>query len=348
MPNTRGQLHGGKVVLPSSRSFRRMDEAADVHATDKQTLLAPVQPVRPRDGWPGNVMRVQWHALNVLQGEIYALGEPVVERTRSLQYNAVVKTAAPTAGQPFVVALVPGNEPRYGLVMDRGVALANVDVQSTSHVWADCETSNTNGLVSAGTGVAKILWKETPSTGMQKCLIQWPVSSGASAKHVDATWAATCALNGSTFVTYDFSSSTPTTAIDTDLVTRSGNTFEVKKPAIVQCFVEGDRLQNGAIASIEHGFQIVDDDGGTIGPTYAVICDSKGLAFTTGPATVPTPWTGAMNWTWSGTYYLDPDTYHFQSSVRAYVGTSGGTYTDPDLDDATDLTVVFTECDTET
>ncbi len=182
MAKTRSQISGGKLIVPTQRSFRRMDEAAEAHANDRQTTLSPNIKGRPRDGWPGNIVRVVYDQINVLPGEVYKLSAPLVTRQAQTRYNVVMNAVDPVAGEPFVIAMTPANDPGhpYGLAMDRGVCLARVDVIATGHEWASPVTGQPGHLDSGGAGAAKILWKSTAGTGVQDCLIQFP-SAGPGA-----------------------------------------------------------------------------------------------------------------------------------------------------------------------
>lgn len=184
MPNSRSNIQGGKVVIPSVRTFRRMDKAADEHAAQEQSRVGPPFP-GPRKGWPGNVIRVKYHTINGRPGEIIALGDSVATRAAQYTHNIAVESKTPTAGEPFAVLLTAAdtiNHP-FALAMERGVCMARVDVTSTSHGWAGCETSNLDHLKSSSSGAAKILWKSTAGTGIQDCLIQFPVAGSGLSLH---------------------------------------------------------------------------------------------------------------------------------------------------------------------
>lgn len=348
---------GDSRVL-TDRTFSRTQLATDAHMRERMSRNVPPDVGHKAARDLANVARCNFfetagsvpdvdvgHCLKIQQERlIYESGESQM-RLHEFQHNLIIDAKVPTdVEDDFVICLQPNKPGQIALCAIAGVAYAKVNITDVSHKFCKPTVGDSSQMTSGTTGPAKILIART-SPGLADCIIQWPIGA-SGAKAVDHTFHGDCTFIGTTFAKWDFTNET-TPQLDTDLVERVNTTdFAVKKNCIVFVSVEGDRVQNGAIASMEHGFECVGVGTGR-GPTYAVITESKGLAFTTGGSIPPgTPWTGCQKWTWTHHYYLDIDTWFFRSALRAYVGTGGGTYVTPDLMDAGKISLTFVECDT--
>ncbi len=91
---------------------------------------------------------------------------------------------------PFVVLLEPIADGAVGRAAIAGLAISQVDVTDTGHGYAAPTPADATKLTSAANGPARILWKESGSTGTQACvlLLGGPgASTGISGARVSST-----------------------------------------------------------------------------------------------------------------------------------------------------------------
>lgn len=72
---------------------------------------------------------------------------------------------------PFVVLLEPIEDGAVGRAAVAGLAICQVNVTSTGHDYATPTAADAAKLTSGASGPARILWKETGSTGTQACVV---------------------------------------------------------------------------------------------------------------------------------------------------------------------------------
>jgi len=81
---------------------------------------------------------------------------------------------------PFVILLEPLGDGAVGRAAIAGLAIAQVDVTDTGHGYAAPTAGDATKLTSAASGPARILWRESGSTGTQACVLLLGGSDGAS------------------------------------------------------------------------------------------------------------------------------------------------------------------------
>jgi len=93
----------------------------------------------------------------------------------------VLSGGEPTdAADPFVILLEPLGDGAVGRAAIAGLAIAQVDVTDTGHGYAAPTAGDATKLTSAASGPARILWRESGSTGTQACVLLLGGSDGAS------------------------------------------------------------------------------------------------------------------------------------------------------------------------
>jgi hypothetical protein len=106
---------------------------------------------------------------------VLQLGSPVVDPGDSpLAFSgrpAFVGDAPSADYVRFVVGLEPAKSGAFLRAVLGGIAVANVEVEDTSHAFAHASENDSGKLVSGVAGQAEILWRETESTGEQTCVV---------------------------------------------------------------------------------------------------------------------------------------------------------------------------------
>lgn len=108
-------------------------------------------------------------------GSVVALGTPIVSPVTDRREAAATPlfpgTAPASAADAFAVLAEPLEPDEIGRAVLMGVAACNVDVVGATDVYAAPKTSDTSQLRSAATGPARILWRESGSSGTKKALV---------------------------------------------------------------------------------------------------------------------------------------------------------------------------------
>lgn len=103
-----------------------------------------------------------------IDGPIFAPDDDEDAFLREVALSGVEPTSSHVDN--FVILLEPAAEDRVVRACVAGVCAVKVDVTSTAHLYAVAESGETDNLVSAGSGPARILWR-AGGTGVQWAIV---------------------------------------------------------------------------------------------------------------------------------------------------------------------------------
>lgn len=167
------------VILPTARTFARMEAAAESAANDQASSSFPADPQELPAGvmlarnTTGDIGRFQVMGVS---GLIYEYGDNEHEFKNSPALLLRTPTEDDTGG--YVITQEPIKTGKIGRVMVSGVTPCQLDIVDAADIYADCNVMvSDDGMLKTGNGNARILWKES-GTGTGK----WAVVSFPNAQ----------------------------------------------------------------------------------------------------------------------------------------------------------------------
>ncbi len=169
---------GQPLVIPASTWNTFVDAARD-YQQRQQSQNAE----RSGEALPNGVVLIRndtgsdqaRFAVLTITGVVFSQDDNELEFQRRPTFTADL----PTAGGTCVIAQEPIPAGKFGRAMILGVSPVQLDVGDEDHEYAGPAVDDSAKLATAGSGVARILWKET-GTGTKWGVVQFPLGGAGT------------------------------------------------------------------------------------------------------------------------------------------------------------------------
>ena len=169
------------VILPTARTFARMEAAAESAANDQASSSFPAEPQELPAGvmlgknTTGDIGRFQVMGIS---GLVYEYGDNESEFKNNPSLELRTPTDDDRSG--YAITQEPIKSGKIGRVMVAGVTPCQLWIVDTADTYADVNAMvSDDGMLYTGGGNARILWKQTGTGTGKWALVQFP-NSGTS------------------------------------------------------------------------------------------------------------------------------------------------------------------------